>query len=615
MRAISQFTIYSLNDVITSATAPVNPYLGQLWVDTSCSPPKTKVWNGSVWKEQNGTDVLSSDIQTLTTKEATLETNLNGLTSSVSLLTQEVDNNTSDITIISEDVSTLQQTATTLTAEVSTKADKEYGSASSTFGWSLTSSGFYLYSNATTVMSVTTSGLTVNGAINATSGTMGGMTINGYLRFGGNTLYYISANYNDSNYYIYLPGFKVDKASTAVFSGKLSAPSGTIGGFTISTSAIYKTKTTYNSTTSGVYVGTDGIGLGIGTFYVTSEGKLYANDAEISGTIMATSGEIGGFSIASSSLYSIKTAYSDTTAGVYVGTDGIGLGAGTFYVTSEGYLYATNGQIGGFSIGASGLTNSSGGSYIEITSGDYTTKLSANTAYCMYDTADGWKGWRLGLDQISISDYSSSKFAGIKILPTYLKRTSSSGYGNTIVSEGCITTISPHIYNVDSSTVIRNVTPFMVGIPREVRDSPYAAMNEWGAYLRFADHQTAELVYDSNYSGKWQMRNVSGSTYNLVDIVQHVNSHKFYFWYYSGSVSNDSRASITKTTHGLSTVTGAIVIPREKSIYGEGSSLSGDNNLINKRANYGVYISGTTVYVIVDTNGLPNGFYCIIFGY
>lgn len=80
-------------------------------------------------------------------------------------------------------------------------------------------------------------------------------------------------------------------------------------------------------------------------------------------------------------------------------------------------------------------------------------------------------------------------------------------------------------------------------------------------------------------------------------------------------MSNDSRVSITKTTHGLSTVTGAIVIPREKSINGESSGLGGDNNLINKRANYGIYISGTTVYVVVDSNGLPHGFNCIVYGY
>lgn len=573
MRAISQYTIHSLNDVVTSATAPTNPYLGQLWVDTSQSPPKTMVWNGAAWKAQNGTDDLASGISTITTKQQTLETNLNGLTSSVSVLTQEVDGNSSSITTLSSQVSTLTQTATDISAEVAKKVDETYGSASSLFGWSLKSTGFYVYSNATTVMSIISSGLTVNGAINATSGTIGGMTINGYLRFGGDTSYYISANHNDGNYYINLPGLRIDKASSAVFSGQLSAPIGTIGGFNLTKSSISSSKTSYNDSYTGVYIGTSGIGLGAGAFYVTSAGKLYANDAEISGKITATSGSFSG-SITSS-----------------------------------------EGTIGGFTIGSTGLTNSSGGSYIEIKSGDYTTRFSANTAYSMCDTATGWRGWRLGLDQLSISDYSSSKFAGVKIMPTYLKRLSYTGYGNTTVSEGCITTISPPTYNADNGTYTLTGTPFIIGTPRAVNDSPYATMYEWGAYMRFAGYTNAELVYDSYYGAKWYLRDISGSSYDLASVVKHVYGHKFYFWTYTSSVSNDSRASITKTTHGLSVVNGAIVIPRENSLYGEGSSLSGDNNLINKRANYGVYISGTTVYVIVDTNGLTRGFYCLIYGY
>jgi len=169
--------------------------------------------------------------------------------------------------------------------------------------------------------------------------------------------------------------------------------------------------------------------------------------------------------------------------------------------------------------------------------------------------------------------------------------------------------------SVDSGSTIKTGTPFIIGMSREYAKSPYIPSHEWGAYVRFASHQLAELVYDSAYSGKWQLRNVSGSTYDMVALLSHVNSHKFYFWTYTSSVSNDSRVSITKTTHGLSTVSGAIVIPREKSTTGEGSSLSGDNNLINKRANYGVYITGTTVYIVVDSNGLTHGFNCIVYGY
>ena len=42
MRAIGQITITNICDVVASDTPPENPYVGQLWVDTSVSPPETK---------------------------------------------------------------------------------------------------------------------------------------------------------------------------------------------------------------------------------------------------------------------------------------------------------------------------------------------------------------------------------------------------------------------------------------------------------------------------------------------------------------------------------------------------------------------------------------------
>lgn len=554
MRAIAQFTIHSLNDVVTSAVAPANPYLGQLWVDTSKSPPITKVWNGSLWKEQNGTDALKTSVKTLTTRASNLETNLNGLTSTVSVLTTQVDANGETISTLSSNITTLQQTTSSISAEVSKKVDETYGSSTSSFGWILKSTGFYVYSNASTVMSITSSGLSVVGAIDATSGSIGNLTIDGYLYFGGNSAYYISANYNDSNYYISLPGLRIDKASTAVFSGKLSAPSGTIGGFTISTSRIYKTKTAYSDANEGVYLGTDGIGLGAGTFYVTAAGKLYATNAEISGTITATSGTIGGFTINSSS-----------------------------------------------------LTNSSGGSSIQITSGNYTTYLGANNCYSRYSESAGSRGWSLSHSAISISSYTSSVYCGIKIMPNYTKRTSTSAYTSTTVAEGCITSYSAPSYYADSGSTIGSAVPFIIGLNRQYMKSPYATSYEWGAYMRFASFTLAELVYDSYYGGTWRLRNASnGRTYDLV-------GHKFYFWTYSSSISDDNVVTCTQSTHGLSSVRGAIVFPRSTAT--SASNLSGYTNITNKGyQSVGVTISGTTVYVAFDYGTYQKGFYCLIYG-
>lgn len=134
MRSQAQYTIYSLNDVYTGTSAPQNPYKGQLWVDTSQSPPLTKVYNGSAWKQQNGTDTIKSNVQTLTTKQATLETNLNGLTSTVEEQTQvitgigeDLDTAKEDINVLESDVSALEQTASSISAEVANKANSSYG--------------------------------------------------------------------------------------------------------------------------------------------------------------------------------------------------------------------------------------------------------------------------------------------------------------------------------------------------------------------------------------------------------------------------------------------------------------------------------------------------------
>ena len=497
---------------------------------------------------------LTASVKTLTTKQATLESNVDGLTSSVSAVTTRVTTAEGKLVSVTSELSTLKQTTTQISAEVAKKVDETYGSSSSSFGWVLKSTGFYVYSNASTVMSITSSGLSVVGAIDATSGSIGNLTIDGYLYFGGNSSYYISANYNDSNYYINLPGLRIDKASTAVFSGKLSAPSGTIGGFTISTNKIYKTKTTYSDANTGVYLGTDGIGLGAGTFYVTAAGKLYAMNAEISGTITATSGTIGGFTINSSS-----------------------------------------------------LTNASGGSSIQITSGNYTTYLGANNCYSRYQESLGSRGWSLSHSAITISSYTSSVYCGIKIQPSYQKRTSYSSNGNTTIAEGCITTYSIQSYYVDQGSTVGSVAPFILGISRSYMKSPYAAQYEWGAYLRFASHTLAELVYDSYYGGVWRMRDVyTGRTYDL-------GGHKFYFWTYTSKIQDDIVVTCTQSTHGLTSVKGAIVVPR--STITSSSSLSGYNHIVNNgHHDYGVTISGTTVYIALDYGIFYSGFYCLIYG-
>lgn len=167
-----------------------------------------------------------------------------------------------------------------------------------------------------------------------------------------------SGNINEDNYKFWVDEdgnlfFKGTlRAADGEFTGKVTATSGYIGnysnGWTIGSTSIYNGKPSLDSTTRGIYIGTDGISLGSGSYYVkmTNTGALSANNVDINGKITATSGYIGGvngWTIGSTYIYNSKPSLSSTTTGVYIGTDGISLGSGTsvFKVTSTGNITIT----------------------------------------------------------------------------------------------------------------------------------------------------------------------------------------------------------------------------------------------------------------------------------
>lgn len=123
--------------------------------------------------------------------------------------------------------SAIQQTAT----EISANVLKRTGGSSSSFGWTLTDSSWELTSNNQTVFKATSSGVEI--------------------------------------------------------SGKVTANSGSIGGFTISGSAIYNGPNSLTSGTAGVYVGKDGIRVNgtSASFRAEKNGNVYlTGDLYIGGT-------------------------------------------------------------------------------------------------------------------------------------------------------------------------------------------------------------------------------------------------------------------------------------------------------------------------------------------
>ena len=160
--------------------------------------------------------------------------------------------------------------------------------------------------------------------------------------------------------------FSVDK------DGILSAAKGRIGcdqsgngGFIIDSNKLYSGKDSISSAQSGVYLGTDGISLGAdSTFKVDSLGNLTASSATVTGRITANEGYVGGtngFTIQAGKMYSGKPGINDSNAGIYLGTDGIALGANSvFKVTNGGDLTATSGHIGGANITHNAICSDNG---------------------------------------------------------------------------------------------------------------------------------------------------------------------------------------------------------------------------------------------------------------
>lgn len=186
------------------------------------------------------------------------------------------------------------------------------------FGWSLTSTAFLLKNNNAEVFRFDKDGLRFKS---------NGSDVFTVTRTGG----------------LYVKG-------NGEFTGKITASSGTIGGWNIGDKFLsYGTWGSANglllcpagSTTSKAIGGSSSIsGWTItsgANFGVTKSGELYAK-----------SGKIGGFVIGASAIYNGKTSFAVAGNGVYIGTNGIALGDGTnqhsFTVYKDGALTLRRGM-------------------------------------------------------------------------------------------------------------------------------------------------------------------------------------------------------------------------------------------------------------------------------
>ena len=121
------------------------------------------------------------------------------------------------------------------------------------------------------------------------------------------------------------------------------------GSSTSKTIDLTGVRNAFKNDTSAITITAGTVTFNSNTFVVNSTNFSVTS----TGVITAKSGTIGGFTIGSSSIYRSRSSLSSGTYGVYVGTDGISVGSGTAYTAlSGGYLYGggsannTHGYVG-----------------------------------------------------------------------------------------------------------------------------------------------------------------------------------------------------------------------------------------------------------------------------
>jgi hypothetical protein len=266
-------------------------------------------------------------------------------------------------------------------------------------------------------------GLTVTGILNAkTGGNIGGFSIQRTALYNG------KKTIDDPTDGVYLgtngislgssgSGDKVTAAFKVTSGGFLYAVKGTIGGFTITGSSLYNTKKELSDDTSnGVYIGTDGISLGVVTkddtnypaFQVTSTGALTAHSATIYGAIYASSGSFNGSIYAGGGTignwHITGGALKNSTSGATIVLDANAKGTNPIIKAGSNFQVLGNGNV--TVTGAITATSLSLGADVKVSTGNI-SGLSTVATTGAYDDLSG-------KPDLSVYAYSSELDAYIK---------------------------------------------------------------------------------------------------------------------------------------------------------------------------------------------------------
>jgi len=149
----------------------------------------------------------------------------------------------------------------------------------------------------------------------------------------------------------------LDSANAKIYIRDITTGTGAFGEKGIQLDYNAGTVRAYIGDGANQYVQYDGTNLswkGTNTS-LTAAGVFTATDAILTGSITATSGTIGSFTIGTYLYTGAKTAWNDANAGVHLGSDGIGIGNNVFTVDgATGALVATSATITGSVTATSG---------------------------------------------------------------------------------------------------------------------------------------------------------------------------------------------------------------------------------------------------------------------
>ena len=313
-----------------------------------------------------------------------------------------------------------------------------------------------------------------------------------------------SSAVSSSGYYVsFGPKFKVDKdgtmlASGAKFVGTITASAGLLGGFNIGSASIYGggSEGIPDFFLSGSR-GHGSTGYNKSNLFISSRGFQVTHV----GAMKATSGSIGGWDIASTLsntnilldpstpkiTLGSKGTLTDGNSGLYLGTDGIALGASSvFKVTSAGAITSTSGTIGGWTL--AGTTISSNNLVIN-SSGVLETS----------DFESGVKGWRISSANNGSAEFEQVTIRGTLKTTVFEKENVSAVGGQLYVANSTTITGSATIGASDTNIQVANVSGFAIG---EIITAKKVTPTGFGTeYMLVQTSSREDYTSDTNFSG------------------------------------------------------------------------------------------------------------------